>query len=534
MRLGGNLVAMAALALACGERPRPPNVLFCISDDQSWKHVSAVGTRAVETPSFDRLAAGGVRFEHAFANAPACAPSRAAILTGRPVWTLGEGACHGSRFPTAWPTLTEILEREGYAVGHTGKGWGPGTLADGITRNPAGSEWNERKSPTPRGISDRDYAANFADFLESRNPGQPFFFWYGAHEPHRSYARGLGARQGKRIQDVDVPGFLPDTPEVRSDLLDYFAEIEWFDAQLARILATLEEAGELANTLVIVTSDNGMPFPRAKSNLYDYGSRVPLAVAWRDRIPGGRVVTDFVTLAELAPTILEAAGIRAPTTMLERSLLSVLTSHAEGRVERERDHVVLARERHTWCNPAPSIAPMRAIRTDRWLYLRNLRPEVWPAGHPQGRFNHNLLPFGEVDGSPTKWLLVEQRPAYQRLFELAFGKRPAEELYDLQGDPEQLENLAADPQQAPLLRRLRGRLDLMLTQSGDPRAIGNGAIFDDASYFGSHGVATGGLMLRDWEALPGDEQLDQRQRASERARSLGALRDAGADRKGSR
>ena len=170
---------------------------------------------------------------------------------------------------------------------------------------------------------------------------------------------------------------------------------------------------------------------------------------------------------------------------------------------------------------------MRAIRTDRWLYVRNLRPEVWPAGHPQGRFNHNLLPFGEVDGSPTKWLLVEQRPSYQRLFELAFGKRPAEELYDLQRDPEQLENLAADPQQAPLLRHLRGRLDLVLTRSGDPRAIGNGAIFDDASYFGSHGVATGGLMLRDWEALPGDEQLDRRQRASERARSLGALRDAG-------
>ena len=217
-------------------------------------------------------------------------------------------------------------------MGHTGKGWGPGTLAEGITRNPAGPEWNERKSPTPRGISDRDYAANFADFLEARSPGQPFFFWYGAHEPHRSYARGLGARPGKSLQDVEVPGFLPDTLEVRSDLLDYFAEIEWFDAQLARILATLEEAGELANTLVIVTSDNGMPFPRAKSNLYDYGTRVPLAVAWRDRIPGGRLVTDFVTLAELAPTILEAAGIRAPTTMLERSLLSVLTSHAEGRV----------------------------------------------------------------------------------------------------------------------------------------------------------------------------------------------------------
>ena len=143
------------------------------------------------------------------------------------------------------------------------------------------------------------------------------------------------------------PPFLPDHPDVRNDILDYFFEVERFDSELGGILSFLEERDQLANTIVIVTSDNGMPFPRAKADLYDYGSRVPLAIHWPERIPGGRVVNDFVSLVDIAPTILEAAGLEPIPDMTGRSLLGVLTSGMEGRVDSSRDHVILARERHT-------------------------------------------------------------------------------------------------------------------------------------------------------------------------------------------
>lgn len=518
-------LAASVVASACGEPVKRPNILLAISDDQSWEHVSAAGTRGLETPAFDRVAASGVRFEHAFANAPGCAPSRAAILTGRPIWALGEAACQAARFPRTWPTFTEILDREGYLVGYTGKGWGPGSFGTDPEDNPVGWAWNARQpSAPPSGTAKVDYAGNFADFLAARRSGQPFFFWYGGFEPHRPYASGLGQSRGKRPDEVRVPAFLPDTPAVRSDLLDYYAEIEWFDEQLSRMLALLEQAGELEQTLVVVTSDNGMPFPRAKANLYDHGTRVPLAIAWPERIAGGRVVTDFATLAELASTLLEASGIRPPASMLEPSLLPLLLSGASGRVIPERDHVVLARERHTWCNPAPSIAPMRAIRTDRWLYVRNLRPEVWPAGHPNGRFSHDLLPFGDVEGSPTKWLLLEERSSHPREFQLAFGRRSPDELYDVGADPAQIENLAGEPRRAQVLGELRERLAATLAATADPRASGGGAVFDDAPYIQSRGVDTGGLYAAEFEALGPDKQRVQRERARARALSLSGLR----------
>ena len=307
----------------------PPNILIAISDDQSYPYSSAYGSQAVHTPAFDRLAQMGVLFTNAFVASPGCSPSRAALLTGQHTWQLSHAGTHASSFPSQYRVFPDLLEKAGYRVGYTGKGWGPGNWEiSGRTRNPAGVEYNQRTLETDPGIRNRDYASNFQDFLETNRSNQPFYFWYGAHEPHRAFEEGAGVRSNKDIALVAVPPFLPDTEEVRSDLLDYAVEIEWFDRHLGKMLDILKKRGELENTIVVVTSDNGMAFPRAKANLYEYGVHVPLAIAWPSRVTGGRVAHDLVSLIDLAPTFLEAARVTQPSSlpMSGRSLMGLLTS----------------------------------------------------------------------------------------------------------------------------------------------------------------------------------------------------------------
>ncbi|RLD70649.1 MAG: heparan N-sulfatase, partial [Bacteroidetes bacterium] len=351
-------------------KPQPPNILFCISDDQSWLHTSIGGCKAVQTPGFDRVARDGIMFSQAFCAAPACDPSRAAILTGQDIWRLKEAACHGAGFPAGFMVYPDILEKAGYKVGHTGKGRGAGSPEiSGRTRDLAGPAYSKIRIKAPLNISNTDYFANFEAFLKEKEAGQPFCFWYGGHEPHRGYKKGIGLEYGKNPEDVIVPGFLPDTPEVRSDMLDYFVEIEWFDSHLCRMLEILEEQGELDNTIVVVTSDNGMPFPKAKSNLYEYGTRMPLAIMWPSRIKKGRTVDDLVSLTDLAATYLEAAGIPVPKEMTSKSLMPILLSEESGFIDPDRTAVYTARERHGWTQKNGEIYAMRAIRTNEYLYI---------------------------------------------------------------------------------------------------------------------------------------------------------------------
>ena len=294
----------AALLCAVGAQPqRPlaaarPNILIAISDDQSYPHASAYGDRAVATPAFDQVANRGVLFRNAFTPAPGCSPMRAAFLTGRNIWQIREAGTHASYFPTDLPVFTAQLASAGYHVGMTGKGWGPGR-ANGWPHNPAGKLYGKRKLTPPEGIANIDYAGNFDDFLAARDDGQPFCFWYGGKEPHRTYKPGIGKASGIDLARVQVPPFLPDSETVRSDIADYLFEIQWFDSQLQRMLDRLGQLGELRNTLVVVTSDNGMPFPRAKANLYEFGIHMPLAISWPARIAAGQDTSDLVSLLDV-------------------------------------------------------------------------------------------------------------------------------------------------------------------------------------------------------------------------------------------
>jgi uncharacterized sulfatase len=434
---------------------RRPNILVAVSDDQSWMHTGAAGDRLVKTPVFDRVARLGVRFTHAFCCSPSCTPSRGAILTGQEIWRLEEGANLFSTLDKRFDVYPDLLEAAGYQVGYTGKGWGPGLIEPGgRKRNPAGPAYPD-----------------FRQFLDSVPGRKPFCFWFGGTDPHRPYVPGSGSRPGMKIEDVKVPPFLPDVPEVRNDLLDYYFAIERFDRQVGELLRLVEKAGELENTLVILTSDNGMPFPRAKCNLYDYGTRMPLAICWPGRTRGGRVIDDFIGFTDLAPTILETAGLKPPPAMTGRSFLDLLTSSHTAAQAPRRDRVCMGRERHSVARAGGAGYPMRAIRTRGFLYIHNLAPDRWPAGDGPGYF--------DIDPSPTKHFIIRNRLGECRgFFRMAFKKRPAEELYDLAKDPDQLSNLAGRSEYSGVQENLRSELHRQLILTGDPRAQGREALWD--------------------------------------------------------
>jgi len=478
MKLAGAVLVLLSSVVCAAP---PPNILLAISDDQSYLHTSAAGWRAVATPAFDRIAREGVLFRNAFAASPGCSPSRAALLTGRQPWQLGEAGTHSSGFPTNYVVLPDLLEAARYAVGMTGKGWAPGNWkVSGRTRNPAGPEYNRRTADPPhREMSRVDYAANFEEFLSSVPRGTPFYFWYGAHEPHRPYAPGSGRAAGKQREQALPPRFLPDLPDVRDDLLDYAAEIEWFDRHLARMLELLERRGELDRTMIIVTSDNGMPFPRAKANVYEYGIHVPLAIRWGDGAPGGRVVHDLISLVDVAPTVLEAAGVRPPADMppwAGRSFLNVLTNSQSGWVDPSRVEVWAGRERHSSARHDNLSYPVRALRTPDFLYNRNFRPDRWPAGDPV-LLRDDGTPAGphsgykDIDESPTLAAMIARADDSNlgRFLDQAVALRPAEELYDIRVDPDCLWNLAGNPDYRQLCEQLRRRLEEYLRTTGDPR-----------------------------------------------------------------
>ncbi len=320
-----------------GDDRKRPNILFALADDAS--HFSAHGHSFVNTPSFDRVAREGVLFHNAFTTNPKCASSRAGILTGLHTWQNRESCLHWNYWPEDLEVFPDMLEEGGYHIGFTGKGWAPGDWTRcGRTRNPVGPEYNGSKliPPEESCISNDDYAANFKDFLDCRPPDAPFFFWYGGREPHRPYAAGEGQRRGKRLDDVEaIPPYWPQEDLVRADMLDYAFEIEWFDRQLGKMLEILDSRGTLENTLVVVTSDNGAPFPRVKGQMYDDDFRLPFAVMWKDRIRAHRQVNDLISFIDIAPTFLEAAGLEVPESMPGKSLFDIFDASGSGMITAE-------------------------------------------------------------------------------------------------------------------------------------------------------------------------------------------------------
>lgn len=522
--LAGMLVAWSGDKVAHAAPPRL-NVLFCFADD--WgRYASAYAASdprpgpnaVVRTPHIDRVAREGVLFRNAFVNAPSCTPCRSSLLSGQYFFRTGRGAILvGARWDMAIPSWPLLLGDQGYHLGETWKVWSPGTPNDApfgsgkFAFESAGGAFNnfsenvtklvaqgtpladakERMLATVRG--------NFDAFLKARKTDQPFCYWFGPTNVHRTWVKG----SGRALWEIDpeslrgkLPKFLPDVEEVREDFADYLGEIQAWDAGVGVVLKRLEEIGELDRTLVIVSGDHGAPgFPGGKCNLYDFGVGVTLAIRWPGK-PSGRVVEDLVSLVDLAPTILDATQTPHPPQLSGRSLASLLASDKSGQVEAERTWVITGRERHVGSARAGNVPyPQRALRTKDYLYIRNFRPERWPLGDPlqvtdstapsAAQLESNTrVAFADMDASPTKAWLVAHRadPQWKWHYQYAFAPRPAEELYVLRDDPDQIKNVADDPAHAETKKQLADRLMQILRDAADPRVTGDGQTFEQPPF----------------------------------------------------
>ena len=459
------------LTMGCGPESKTkeikPNILILMSDNHSWNHLGCYGDPVIKTPNIDKLSDQGIRFTNAYCSAPSCSPARASMLTGQDIWRLEEAANLWGIFPTKFQIYTEMLEEAGYLVGYEGKGWGPGDYeAGGRDRNPAGTRFN-----------------SFEEFYNEKEKGQPFCYWYSSRDPHRPFKVGGWKKKGIVTDEIVVPPYLPDNDDVRKDLGDYYAEIQNFDRDVAAYIQLVQEMGQMENTLVIVCSDNGWQMPRGLANLYDFGTRIPLIISMPERYQGGRVIDDFVSLNDFAPTFLELAGIPIPETMNAKSLVNILESEKEGIVDRDRDYIVTARERHAYVRQGGPGYGARSIRTDDFLYIRNYNPDAWPAGDPPlyGDVDAHMLQFP----CPTKMYLLKNKneEGVKELFDLAFEKRPAEELYDLVNDAYQMINIADLSEYTDIKEMLSAKLTNHLKENGDSRELGGEMKWIGAPYY---------------------------------------------------
>ncbi|QBG47297.1 heparan N-sulfatase [Verrucomicrobia bacterium S94] len=468
---------------AVAQSAAPPNILFIIADDASMNTFGAYGGTMIETPAFDRLAEGGAIFKQAYNCNPKCAPARACLVTGRYSWQLGAAANHWPEFPAEFKFYPHLLMKHGFHVGYTGKGWGPGSYA--TEHNPAGPAYNNLKEKPPyKGINPVNYAANFEVFLDEKPAETPFCFWLGTYEPHRFYEKDSWKRAGMKLEQAEVPPFYPDNETIRGDLLDYALEVKHFDKHIGLAIRALEERGLLENTLILVTSDHGMPFPRIKGQIYEEGFHVPLVAYWKGVVKPGRIIDDFVSFPDVAPTIMEAVGMQPHEQMTGKSFLDLLKSEKSGQIDPSRNFVLLGKERHDTGRAdgkgGTDLAyPVRAIRTKDFLYVHNIKPDLWPAGNPEYGWRN-------VDNSPTKSYLTALQPddPEYKFYEMSFGKRPEEELYQIRKDPNCMNNLAGNPEYDAVRKELRERMEKKLTVQGDPRTLGQGDIFDAFPYAG--------------------------------------------------
>ncbi len=515
------VVALTASPVRAADSPVRPNILFCFADD--WGRYAsayagldarATANSVIKTPNIDEVAARGVLFRNAFVPAPSCTPCRSSLLSGRYFFNTGRGAIlSGAVWDESIPTFPLLLRDAGYQIGKTAKVWSPGTPVDapfGEQRyafQSAGMGFNRFSLQATQAVAAgktvdqakaqlfRQVEGNFAAFLKGRDTHKPFCFWFGPTNTHRMWVKG----SGKALWGLDpdalkgkLPAYLPDVPEVREDFADYLGEAQAYDAFVGILLKQLAQAGELDRTLVVVSGDHGAPgFPGGKCNLYDFGTNVAL-VAAGPGVSGGRVIDDFVTLMDLAPTFLEAGGVALPKGINGKSLGPILAARESGQVDPNRTWVVTGRERHVGNARAGNKPyPQRALRTKDYLYIRNFHPERSPMGDPGGVSANaappaNLLEtdtfaaFADMDASPTKAWLVAHRndDPWKSAYDRAFGKRPEEELYDLKSDPDQTRNVAADPRFEAARTRLANQLTKILTDSGDPRLIDKDCRFE--------------------------------------------------------
>ncbi|MGE9266513.1 MAG: sulfatase family protein [Verrucomicrobiales bacterium] len=508
------LLGTALLTLhSAGAAENRPNIILLFADDLG-RYASAYAdpeqpsvNDVIQTPVFDEIAREGVLATNAFVSVPSCSPCRAALISGRHFFR--NGSCSQLHYKWNGPDESDpwndiqgyarILEKSGYHIGLTykdhvkGKRFGPYYQSAGRQFNNF-SQFVSRQDDVEKGKEKlfNEVRENFRSFLAARKEGQPFLYHFHPTNTHRKWIEGSGTKLwGLNPDDLKgkLPPFLPDVPVIRQDMVDYLGEAIAFDRACGIIIEELKKTGEYDNTLIVISGDHGVPgFPRAKTNCYDFGSRVLFAARWPEGIKAEQRLEAPISLIDLAPTFLAAGGLPPEEGMNGQNLLPILK---EGKHEELRGWALIGREVHVQTARKLQLPyPTRAIRTAEHLYIINFKTERDPNGdsHPENEDDYKDLrertyaSYADIDASPTKAWLVTHRddPAIQKEWELGFGERPEIEFYDLKNDPHQIHNLANDPAHEATRSALHNQLMAELEANEDPRL--NGDQFDYPPY----------------------------------------------------
>ena len=440
-------------AAAAWSAPAPrPNFVYIIADDVSADDIGCYGNPGVRTPNIDRLAAAGVQLTNAYLTASSCSPSRSSMITGRYPHNLETAAELHAPLPEGVALFPKLLREAGYHTAQAGKAhFGTSENGGGFTPVGPAREAFDVGGSSGRGggEGDRDHGgeALWVERLRSRPKEKPFFMWFASHDAHRAWNAGSFTGM-TRAADVTVPPYLVDSPETRADLALYYDEIKRLDYHVGEVVEELKRQKVFENTVILVLADNGRPFPRSKTQLYDDGIKTPLIVHWPALIKRAAKANGFVSAIDLAPTILEIAGVARAPTMQGVSFLPILRDPNST----VRDYVFAEKNWHNFS------AHVRMVRAGSFVYMRNAWPELPQPGASDTFYNPSAdaLKKGHAKGTLT--------PAQAALFQLP---RPREELYDVSTDRHQLTNLAGSAAHQATLGKLRALLDRWTAETGD-------------------------------------------------------------------
>ena len=409
-----------------------PNFVIFVADDMAWEDCGAYGHPNIRTPNIDALARDGIRFDRAYLTTSSCSPSRCSILTGRYPHSTDAGELH-LPLPANAKMVTTPLRDAGYWTAAVGK-W---HLGEAVA-----NQVDYRKGARPA-----DMGKAWVQALHDRPAEKPFFLWAAHSDPHRGYQPGAVDPPHTR-DDVVVPPFFPDTPEVRDDLALYYDEVSRFDEHIGMVLEELQSQGVADNTLVMVISDNGRPFPHCKTRVHVPGVRTPFVVRWPKEVKAGQTSRSVVSTVDIAPTLLDLAGIDLPQSFQGQSLVKQLA-----------DPTVKVRSyafaEHNWHDYR---AFERAVHSERFCYVKNWLPNT--AGTPPA----------DAVRSPT-YLVMQRLQAENKLKHQHQGcfatPRPTEFLFDVEKDPHCISNLASDAAFEATLKEMRTALRDWQQRTGD-------------------------------------------------------------------
>ncbi|MEX0773984.1 MAG: sulfatase [Balneolales bacterium] len=428
------------------EGQQPPNIVLIIADDMAWNDCGACGHPDIRTPNIDKLAEEGMMFQQAYLTTSSCSPSRASIITGTYPHQTDAEQLHWE-IPPDKITFVEKMKASGYWTGQAGK-WHLGDhMKDRFDFLAEANTDELRKTYGELPANDGSGSNLWVPLLEYRPDDRPFFLWLAASDPHRGYRKGA-IEQPHTADDVVLPPYVPDTDEVRKDFAMYYDEISRLDQYVGKVVETLEKQGVSDNTIILFISDNGRPFPRDKTTLYDSGIKTPFIVKWPERVKAGTETASLVSSVDIAPTFLSLAGIEAENNFVGNDFSPVLED-----VKTEiRSHVYSQAHWHDVENF------VRSVRDRKFKYIRNFFNDL-PGTPPADALNS--LTFGEMLRLKAEGRLDEHQMAP------FIQPRPEEELYDVSSDPHELNNLVEDPEFQTVLKRMRDELKSFMLEYDD-------------------------------------------------------------------